>query len=832
MNASLPFFSRLLLGTAALSLLAGCATPVAVPAVGPLAEPPAGSALTVPAGTAAGIEVPAAPGDFAKAWAPLKPGERLITGIVLTPLLADVLDLQGRGQLDEAVRRLATAPPPQDPLLRWYMAALRVHLLNLGGRASEAEAAVPEVARLEVALRGSDLVARALRGDARARLGDHAAAVGDYESVLAALGGWRFPTRYGGPPSNITDLSLTTEARSRALIGLAFTHIMAGQHGPALRWAAESERHLADVFSVSTHPLYGPFLGRMLHEAYLARAVNLAFMGSASLAGTGRDADAEPYFAAAQSAFAGIGFVHGAVYVDALKALAYLRNGRIDDADRTADRARRLAAERGLVDFVWRIEALRGEALFAGGRIDEAEQALRRAQDAVDVLTGAIRGDGEKRRFGIGKDDITYRLVQIGIMRNRPEALYRDLEKGRARAFVDLLANLAIDSPTGGWAELRALDARISGLVRSIEAGAGTGGGASPSLDGLMAQRADLLRRIRVERPELAETRAVPEPDPARLQAALADGEAMLYFLPARQEDALRVLLITRQAMTLQTLPTTAQALRAEIAELARAVELKVELTQQALAGRLSRALAAERWRGFRLIHVVPSGIVHSVPWGILDLDVPVVLAPTGDWPLRKRAAMPAQRAVVVGDPEFGGKLPQLPGARAEAASVARHYRTELLIGPAATETGLRQAIGGGTDVIHFATHGIFDARRPLRSAIYLAGAEPISAERLFASPLHGRLVVLSACETGIGTAEAGDDYLGLPRSLFLGGADAVLSSLWPVDDEGTRQFMERFHAERATGSAAQAWLAARNQLRAAGQLPWVYGAFMLSGTP
>jgi CHAT domain-containing protein len=92
--------------------------------------------------------------------------------------------------------------------------------------------------------------------------------------------------------------------------------------------------------------------------------------------------------------------------------------------------------------------------------------------------------------------------------------------------------------------------------------------------------------------------------------------------------------------------------------------------------------------------------------------------------------------------------------------------------------------------------------------------------------------VILSACETGIGKVDAGDDYLGLPRSFFLGGADAVLSSLWPVDDEGTRQFMERFHADRAKGSLARAWLAARNQLRAAGQPPWVYGAFMLSGTP
>lgn len=812
--------------------LTGWAAPVAVPRVGALPEP----AVSAPRLSPPADGLPPAPGDFAKGWKPLKPGERLITGVELTPQLAEVFALQDKGRLEEALRRLTAAPlPAGDPLRAWYYAVLRTHLLNLGGRASEAELAAAEVARLEIALRGSDIVARALRGDARARLGDYAAATRDYESVLAALDGWRFPTSYGGPPSNLTDLSLTTEARSRALIGLAFVHTMAGDHDPALRWAAETERHFADVFSVSTHPLYGPFLGRLLQETYVARAVNLAFIGAAHLATSGRDEEAETHFAAARAGFAAIGFAHGQVYVDALKALAYLRSGRTDAADRAAAVAARLAAERGLVDFVWRIEALRGEALFAGGRIEEAEGSLRRAQDAVDKLTGAIRGDQEKRRFGVGKDDITYRLAQIGVARQQPEALFRDLEKGRARAFVDLLASVAIDSTSGGWAELRALDARISGIVREVEAGVAPAApaGKATQVDTLLGQRAALLQRIRATNPELADTRSVAAPDPQKLRAALGVGEAMLYFLPARDDDPLRVLLVTRDAIELQALPATARGLRAQIAELARAIDLKIELAQQAQARQLSESLAVARWRRFSLLHVVPSGIVHGVPWGILDLDVPVVLAPTGAWPLRPRQApAAAARAVIVGDPEFAGKLPQLPGARDEAASIARHYRAALLIGAEATEAKLRKAIGGGTDVIHFATHGKFDAQRPLRSAIYLAGAEPLTAERLFASPLHGRLVILSACETGIGKVDAGDDYLGLPRSFFLGGAAAVLSSHWPVDDEGTRLFMERFHADRARGSLAQAWLAARNQLRAAGQPPWVYGAFMLSGTP
>ena len=136
--------------------------------------------------------------------------------------------------------------------------------------------------------------------------------------------------------------------------------------------------------------------------------------------------------------------------------------------------------------------------------------------------------------------------------------------------------------------------------------------------------------------------------------------------------------------------------------------------------------------------------------------------------------------------------------------------------------------------MLHLATHGIFDAARPLESAIYLssaAGADPLTAAELFARPIPAKLVVLSACETGVAVAEAGDDFLGLARSFDLGGTLAVVNSLWPVNDEGTRLLMERFHGHARAGDYAGAWLAARDAVRAAGYPPAVYGAFVLGGS-
>lgn len=58
----------------------------------------------------------------------------------------------------------------------------------------------------------------------------------------------------------------------------------------------------------------------------------------------------------------------------------------------------------------------------------------------------------------------------------------------------------------------------------------------------------------------------------------------------------------------------------------------------------------------------------------------------------------------------------------------------------------------------------------------------------------------------------------------------ATLSSLWPVDDEATRIFMERFHDRAGAGEYGQAWLAARAALIEAGFPPGAYGAFALGG--
>lgn len=832
--------TRLMLAACAL-LLAGCAAPVPLPEVEALPEPARSLKVAVERRP---LRAPdPLPANFREP--PLRAGDRIFYGIVLTPELEQVAALQAAGRLDEAVAMIQAAErDAREPMMAWYLAAHRTHLLNLAGRASEAEGEALVVRAREIALRGSDLVARALRGDARARLGEYDRAIADYASVLTALRGWAFPTSYSAPPSNLTDLVVTTEARTRALLGMSFVHAFTGRHELGLQWAEETERHMADLFSVSNHPLYGALMGRVTLEFYMGRAVNLAFLGASHLATGAAGEVAEPFFAAAMSYFAAMDYAHGPVHVTALKAMGYLRSERIDEAERLARIAGGQAARSGLVDFIWRIEAMTAEALLAAGRKAEAEASLRVAQQAVDRITGLIGSDRDKRRFGVGKDDITYRLAQLDFERGDAAQLFRDLERGRARAFVDMLATVRVAAGDPDIEAIRAIDGKARAMVDAIESGRGgaTGVGGEratraaeglAAIDPLVSERAAAVERLRRRDPALADAKGIGEADLGQLQAALKPDELLAYFLPARGADPLRLLLATRDRAWLSQLRIGANEFAAELAAFAAAVADQDGARQAAIAHRLGTALDVAWWRAHGAVLVVPSGLIHAVPWGAIEVEAPVVVVATGSWPISHGAARPttAARAVVVGDPDFQGRAEQLPGARIEAQRVAAQYGGTPMLGAAATESALRAAVGKGTDVLHLATHGKFFGANPLRSAIYLAGATPLTAARLFEQPLPARLVVLSACETGIGQAEAGDDLLGIPRSFYLGGTRAVLSSLWPVDDEGTLAFMEIFHREAARGDLGRAWLTARNTLKQAGRPPWVYGAFILGGS-
>jgi len=101
-------------------------------------------------------------------------------------------------------------------------------------------------------------------------------------------------------------------------------------------------------------------------------------------------------------------------------------------------------------------------------------------------------------------------------------------------------------------------------------------------------------------------------------------------------------------------------------------------------------------------------------------------------------------------------------------------------------------------DAVHLATHGLFEEEAPLFSALLMnpATGQPsrLSLYEIVGMKIRARLVVLSACETGVGKLQGGDEITGLTRTFLTAGADTVVASLWKVSDESTVMLMREFY--------------------------------------
>ncbi|HKQ78215.1 MAG TPA: CHAT domain-containing tetratricopeptide repeat protein [Blastocatellia bacterium] len=229
---------------------------------------------------------------------------------------------------------------------------------------------------------------------------------------------------------------------------------------------------------------------------------------------------------------------------------------------------------------------------------------------------------------------------------------------------------------------------------------------------------------------------------------------------------------------------------------------------------RVRRAAAARESEAQIAAHIKDSGLLRSVEeTGLAD----------GRWP-----------------------LPRLLGTRREARAILDLAPAQKSRQAMDFEASRETAVDGDLSqyqIVHFATHGLINNRHPELSGLVLSLVDKqgraqngfLRLNEIYNLRLPAELVVLSACQTGLGKEVREEGFIGLTRGFMYAGARRLMASLWQVDDAATSELMGRFYR----GMLGDKRLSPASALRAAQidlwkqkgwQSPYYWAAFAIQG--
>ncbi|HEY9858458.1 MAG TPA: CHAT domain-containing tetratricopeptide repeat protein, partial [Candidatus Obscuribacterales bacterium] len=472
-----------------------------------------------------------------------------------------------------------------------------------------------------------------------------------------------------------------------------------------------------------------------------------------------------------------------------------------------------------------------GDAWFRLGKLADAEQALFAGVQVWESLRSQLDQNDDANKISIFETQATTysTLQEVLIAQNKAQSALEVAERGRSRAFVELLAK---QLPTDGTKSL-----------------------ATSSLE--LPNIAQIQQIAREQNATLVEYSIIQEAFQVEGQRQIQDKALYIWVVQPTGEVAFR-------QVDLQPLW---QAHKTSLDDLVASTRSSIGIEGRGLVFNQKTevvASALERLQRYQvqqsqlkqlhqlliqpiadLLPTDPEARVVFIPQGALFLaPFPALQDATGKYLIEKHTMLTApaiqilalthqqrqrqnlarqsqsvqvasttvprspQHSLIVGNPtmpnlpgengERSQPLYSLPGAEREAKMIASLLNTEAITGGAATKARVMAQMNDAR-IIHLATHGLLDDFRGLGipGAIALAPSGQddglLTASDILGLRLNAELVVLSACSTGRGKI-TGDGVVGLSRSLISAGAPSVVVSLWQVPDGPTAALMTEFY--------------------------------------
>lgn len=493
-----------------------------------------------------------------------------------------------------------------------------------------------------------------------------------------------------------------------------------------------------------------------------------------------------------------------------------------------------------------------GRVLLEAKEWHKAGVAQTSARDAFLLLFGQGLDEDEARGLISSAGPLFAEAAFGALQRGETEMAFELAAEGRARLMAVALKLQTLDLPAGERRRVDDLRAAIRAMQQTVEGAQGLErAAANEKLIGLRQELLDLLKSASMSNAAgvaLATARRLAAAGSVVVMPVITKfgGKLLIVDNASRGKDLVAIdmpELTTDRLSQLLIGPGNGPPagwiakyfinyLDPDEAEqrwpewLAAIDELGPELWR-IVGGRLDANLKKRAIRPGKRLVWLPSGWLGTVPLGLaqdpaskrrLADDYEIVYAPSLealDEALRHSTLPPVFTLAAIINPTG-----DLPGTEKEGSIVASHFsegaRT-LLKGEAANPDAVLAALKGRTHW-HFASHGTFSWSDPRQSALVMHELVRLSVGRLLETDGLGRprLVVLSACETGlIDIASNPDEFVGLPGAFIALGATGVLGTLWPVSDAATALLIAKFYelhidtrlAPPTALSRAQAWL-------------------------
>ena len=556
-------------------------------------------------------------------------------------------------------------------------------------------------------------------------------------------------------------------------------------------------------------------------------------------------------------------------YAHILSANLSADDGHWEDARQQLDNAHRALGDLAAPWLEQRINACLGRVYEGLAENAQAIEYYQKAASQTEQMASALTAEEHRTAF-VADKLMPYEALVILYAPHDPISAFQWAEHAKSRALVDLLAagvrphlhiNDAIDASRVERLqvvreELNWLYTRLTrGETPSESGGLAAGTDTWSKIEEREREATSLWRDLQGRHADQLSLMRVAPLTPADVQAKLPQNTAIVEYFVARGQ--LSAFVITKgnvQAYTSIKALTDILSLLENLAfqfskfqygsmyyQRHRVAFLKATNDILAQLGEHLFRPFLDVISGFENLIIIPHGPLHALPFQAVRVD--------NQYLIQKYAISYAPSATVLkfcwdkfvprdGTLPFNGKalLIGVPDERAahvsdEISALANLLGdADVLLSEQATFVQVRDT-AHEYGLLHIAAHGLFRPESPLLSSIHLFDRW-MTVQDIYDLELRASLVMLSACETGLGHDAGGDDMVGLVRGFLYAGASSLIVSLWSVDDESMTKLTTTFYTNWLMGqSKAQALRSAQLALLETYEHPFYWAPLVLVGS-